>query len=382
MILRPRAGLLSVWGFPVSKTVYRSRVYARGTFLQAGLESRGLVGREDAMHRLLAKKSMVVMTAIVMGYAGISARAQRVEGGTSPVAAGAAQTYVTFPGKAELLRQIALYEDAERSSERTNPGMDSMVKVYQNLAGLYEAAEMYPQAEDQMRRAISLLRSGPQGELAEAMGHLAVLHIAMGDLHAAEKDELETLRVRESVGDPVGTALTWSDLADVYIKQRHYKQALDYAQRAMAVLADDPKVEVAGRISVRQTLAYALCGLKQCAQAIPLLKEAIELEKRAYGDDSLTVGTGYFILGYNAWQCGDMADAAAWMQRGTARMKADRGWGHSIYVNAMSQYARFLRQSGQTEQAAAAQREVRQALSVVDARTLTASQSTFAAGPR
>jgi hypothetical protein len=36
---------------------------------------------------------------------------------------------------------------------------------------------MYPKAENLMRRWISLLRSGPQDELAEAISHLAVLHI-------------------------------------------------------------------------------------------------------------------------------------------------------------------------------------------------------------
>jgi hypothetical protein len=41
---------------------------------------------------------------------------------------------------------------------------------------------MYPKSENLMRRWISLLRSGPQDELAEALSHLAVLHIAMGEI--------------------------------------------------------------------------------------------------------------------------------------------------------------------------------------------------------
>ena len=195
-----------------------------------------------------------------------------------------AQSEVGFPGKAELIRDIALYEDAERSAERTHPGMDSMVKIYSNLSGLYEDAGMYVQSEDQMRREIAMLRSGPPDELAEAIGHLAVLHIAMGDLREAEKNELEALRVREGAGDPVGTALTWNDLAEVYIKEKQFKKALEYAEKATSVLADNPKVDVADRIAVRQTLAYALCGMKQCGQAIPILKDALELEKSSYGE--------------------------------------------------------------------------------------------------
>jgi tetratricopeptide (TPR) repeat protein len=296
--------------------------------------------------------------------------------------AAAARVDAAFPSKVELMRRIALYEDAERSAERTHPGLDSMVKIYSNLAGLYEDAGMYSQSEDQMRREIAMLRSGPQDELAEVFGHLGVLHIAMQDLRQAEKDDLEALRIRESVGDPVGIGLAWCDLADVYIKQKQFKKAQDYAQRAMTVLADDPKVNVADRIGARQTLAYVLCGLKQCGQAIPLLKDAVELEKTSYGENSLLTGTGWFLLGYAYWQNGDMTDAAEWMGRGTARMKVDLGWGHALYVNAISQYAKFLRQRGQVQEAASAERELRQIQSVVDARTLTASSSAFVVGAK
>ena len=74
-----------------------------------------------------------------------------------------------------------------------------------------------------------------------------------------------------------------------------------------------------------------------------------------------------------------MEDAAELMAQGTARMKVDLGWGHTIYLNAMTQYARFLRQRGQKEAAATAEREIKMANAVVDARSLTTSSSAFAA---
>ncbi len=330
-----------------------------------------------------AKTMPILFLTVMMSPSVMPASAQQAGGDASQAATGSVGSDAVFPGKPELLRRIALYEAAEQSAERTHPGLESMVKIYYNLAALYEDVCMYAKSEAVMRREISLLRSGPQNELADAIGHLGVLHIAMGDLHQAEKDDLEALRIRESVGDPVGIALTWSDLSDVYIKLQHYKPALDYAQKAMAVLADNPKADVADRITVRQTLAYALCGLKQCGQAISVLKDALEMEKKAYGADSLMVGSGYYLLGYTAWQNGDMEDASTWMARGTARMKVDLGWGHTIYLNAMTQYAKFLRQRGQMEAAASAEREVKMANAVVDARSLSTSTSAFAtAGPR
>ena len=331
------------------------------------------------MHRFFTTMSIALMTVVVIGLAGVPANGQQAGGGAPQTAAGLGGSDAVFPDKPELLRRIALYEAAERSAERAHPGMESMVRIYSNLAALYEDACMYSRSEEVMHREIAMLRSGPQDELADAIGHLAVLHIAMGEMRQAEKDDFEALRIRESMGDPVGVALTWTGLADVDIKQRHYKQALDYAQRAMAVLAENPKVDVADRIVVRQTLAYALCGLKECGQAIPILKDAIEMEKSSYGADSLMVGTGYLSSRIHILANGDMEDAAELMARGTARMKVDLGWGHTIYLNAMTQYARFLRQRGQKEAAATAEREIKMANAVVDARSLTTSSSAFAA---
>jgi hypothetical protein len=85
----------------------------------------------------------------------------------------------------------------------------------------------------------------------------------------------------------------------------------------------------------------------------------------------MLVGVDQYLLGYAYWHCGDMNSASELMARGIARMKIDLGWGHVIYVNAVAQYAKFLRQSGQVEEAKSAESEVRQAKSLVDARSFT-----------
>jgi len=306
-----------------------------------------------------------------------SPSAQPTEATTPPAAASEPQSKARFPSKPELLRRIAVCEAAARDADAMHLSHDSLVKVYTNLGALYEDVAMYLKSEDAMRRAISLLKAGPQDQLAEEIGHLAVLHVAMGELGEAEKDQLRALQIREAVGDPVGLALTWNDLADLNIKQRHFKKALDYAQRAMDVLGDRPSVRVNDRIAVRQTLAFALCGNRDYQKAIPLLKDAVELSTTSFGPDSLEVGIDSYMLGHTYWQSGDLIDAAVWMDRGIARMKVDLGWGHIVYINSMKQYAQFLKESGQLEAAVSAQREVRQAEAVVDARTFTARSGEF-----
>ncbi len=271
--------------------------------------------------------------------------------------------------KAELLRRIDLYETALRKPEIARSDDASLAQVYASLGNCYLDVAMYLKAEDAMHRAIAQLRHGSQSGLADEIGQLAVLHIAMGNLKQAEKDQMEALHIREQIGDPVGIALSWNDLASLYVRQRQFTEALDYAQRAMPVLASNPAVQAGDRIAIRLTLASALCGSHQCERAIPLLQEALELARDNFGVDSLAVGVDSYLLGYAYWQNGQMDEAADCMQRGIERMKIDWGWGHTLYVKAVEQYAKFLHKRGQTESAALEERELRHMTEAVDARS-------------
>jgi tetratricopeptide (TPR) repeat protein len=241
-----------------------------------------------------------------------------------------------------------------------------------DLGALYQYAGFYQKSEHAMRHVIDLLRTGRQDLLATAIGHLAILHNTMGQAHQAEKEQLEVLKIRHSIGDPVAIAQTEIDLANVFIKQGKYKQAVDYARHAEDVIADNPKVPADSRIAARENLAYALCGIRQCDKAIPLLLDAIQIARTNFGPDSLAAGISTYLLGFAYWHSGNPDAAAEFMERGIQRMKVDLGWGQVIYVNAIGQYAKFLRQRGETEAARVAEREVRQTAAVVDARSFTA----------
>jgi tetratricopeptide (TPR) repeat protein len=275
----------------------------------------------------------------------------------------------TSPPKAELLRRIDLYESALRKAETARSDDASLAKVYASLGACYLEVAMYAKAEDAMHRAIALMRQGSQARLVEEIGQLAVLHVAIGDLKEAEKDQMEALEIREEIGDPIGIALTWNDLASLFVRERQFSKALDYAQRAMAVLASNPGVQPSDRIAIRQTVAYALCGMHQCDRAIPLLQQALSLAYDNFGIDSLAVGVSTYLLGYAYWQNGQMDEAADYMQAGIERMKKDWAWGHPLYVKSVGQYAKFLRKRGQIESAALEERELRQIAAIVDARS-------------
>jgi len=291
---------------------------------------------------------------------------------TQQPAAASNNADTTSMPKAELLRRIDLYEAALRKPEMAAHSDDaSLAKVYASLGACHLEVAMYPKAEDAMRRAIALVRHGSQATLVEEIGQLAVLHVAVGDLKQAEKDQMEAIEIREQIGDPIGIALTWNDLAGLYVRERQFSKALDYAQRAMAVLASNPGVRSDDRIASQQTLAYALCGMHQCDRAIPLLQQALSLAYDNFGIDSLAVGVSTYLLGYAYWQNGQMDEAADYMQAGIERMKKDWAWGHPLYVKSVGQYAKFLRKRGQIESAALEERELRHMASNVDARSFT-----------
>ena len=90
----------------------------------------------------------------------------------------------------ELLKQIAIHEEAARTGEATHAPDGSLAKVYVELASMYADLAMYPRAEEALLRGIGLLRRDPEskpGELASAFDDLAMLHVTMG-LNKGEKE--------------------------------------------------------------------------------------------------------------------------------------------------------------------------------------------------
>jgi tetratricopeptide (TPR) repeat protein len=290
--------------------------------------------------------------------------------------AGSAQRVDADHDKPEMLRLIAAYEAAARDPQAKH-SIASQVKIYSNLGILYEDAGMGLKAEDAVRRAIALLKNGPQDQLAEEIDQLAVLDVAMGKMGQAEKDELREMQIREKGADPVGIALAQNSLAGMYDEERKFAKALVYAERAYDTLANRADVRAPDRIRTEQTLGFALTGTRNCDRGIELLKDAFELARSSPEVNSLEVGYSEYVLGFGYWHCGDRGHASEWLERGTTDMRADYGWDKLMYVNAMKQFARFLRENGQREAAESAEAVVNQAESVVDASALTGRAEGF-----
>ena len=152
---------------------------------------------------------------------------------------------------------------------------------------------------------------------------------------------------------------------------------MDFARKAVAEFSANGKADFSDKVAARLNLAQALCHMKECPSAIPVLKETVAMAKLAFRANDFPVGEAEFLLGFAYWRSGEMAGASEYMERGTTMMKAQLGWGHPTYLSALGKYAQFLSENRRGEEAKVVRGEIRRAEAVVDVRSLQASAFSF-----
>lgn len=290
------------------------------------------------------------------------------------VTANAADAY-----KQKLMRRVAVEEAAVRQAESAHETNVALSKAYVQLGLWYQTSAQWNRSEAALNHAVSLLRhtSEASADLATAIGQLASLHVMMGKFRESEREDQEALKLRLDIGDPLLIARSRDDLAILYLAKQKYEKARDLARQAEAEFVTNGRADVFDRVTVRVTLAEALCYLKECPSAIPLLKVALDEAKATLRPDDFPVGLSTFLLGYAYWKSGNMAGAAEYMDRGTVQMNAQLGWGHPAYLRALVCYAQFLHENQQVEAANVVERRIRQAEAVVDVHSIQTAQGMF-----
>ena len=318
-----------------------------------------------------------LLTFLLVTVACMTLNAQSMQTADTQVPSDESPRSPEFPDKQEVFRRIGVFEDLARNAKSDHLTHEQMIKVYKNLGILYDLAGMFPESVAATQRVIDLIKDGPKDEVAEQYNILSSIHGLMGDLRQAEKDEMKALAIREQIGDPLGTALTWTDIAGLYCVENHYKKALEFAQKSYDVLGNRADVIPFNHVAVLQTEAFALCGTHQCGKGLPIMQRALEESKSAFGPDSLSAAAQGFALGWVYWKNGDTTQAAEWMRVSIARMKPFVGWGAPVYVNSIRQYAKFLHEAGERDEARNAESEIHTIQSIVDARTLATGRAEF-----
>jgi tetratricopeptide (TPR) repeat protein len=278
--------------------------------------------------------------------------------------------------KQELAHHIVLLEAFVRQAEAAHATDAELARRYVKLGVAYENATQWARSEAALEHAIALARHAPEpnAELAAAISQLGILHVAMGKLRESEKEELQGLKLREQLGDRLQVAHSWTDLSALYLVQHKFEKARDFAQKAVAEFVVNKQAGVFDKNAARSSLSLALCYLKDCPSAIPLLKDAIDEAKAKLLPEDFAIGFGEFLLGYAYWKSGDMSEAGRHMQDGTATMSRQLGWGHPSYLAALKKYEQFLRENRQAEAANVVEREIRQRLAVIDVHSIQTGQ--------
>jgi tetratricopeptide (TPR) repeat protein len=296
-----------------------------------------------------------------------------------PVVLGQQKSESDVSPRQEVLQRVAASEALVQRAESTHADNHVLGRTYTVLALSYEDAGEWNRAEANFEHAISLLRhvAEPGDDLASALDRLGSLHVSMGKLRDSDKEEQEALRLRVKAGDKRQIAQSWSDIAALYLAQKKYAKAKDFAERATTEFLGNVEASSFDRISSRYTLAVALCYVKACASALPMVKDALDEAKATMRPTDLPVGFGTFLLGYMYWETGDVGKAGEYMERGKSIMAERLGWQHPTYLGASRQYARFLRENSRVEDAEVVERQIRQAEATVDVRTLQTQKPTY-----
>jgi tetratricopeptide (TPR) repeat protein len=241
---------------------------------------------------------------------------------------------------------------------------------------------MYARSAGTLDHAVSLLRRNAElnGELATNINHLGLLHVEMGKMREAEREEMEALKLRQGIGDSLEIARSWNALSGLYFKERRYTPSRDLAQRALDEFSKNEEADAVDRISSRMNLSLALCYMKECPSAVPVLKDAVSIAKVSFRTNDFPIGESEFLLGFAYWKSGDVEGAKEQMEAGTSMMKVQLGWGHPAYLNALGQYARFLRENHRVEEAEAVERQIRRAEAVVDVHSIQTRDADSLAG--
>src|SRR5437667_4100744 len=100
--------------------------------------------------------SRYLVAALVFGLLTCSAVGQEPQGdggNAQQKSTEALPTKEEFPGRPELLRQIALFEAAARRAETEHSSGVSLAKIYLGLGLMYQNLAMYSRSEQSIRRA-------------------------------------------------------------------------------------------------------------------------------------------------------------------------------------------------------------------------------------
>lgn len=279
----------------------------------------------------------------------------------------------------KLLDTVAASEAIARKSEQEHLPDLEMARVYWHLGMSYEDAGEIGRSKSALNHAETLFQRSDTsgGELAETLDSLAVLDGVTGKLSLAVKEETEALQLREKLGDRLLMARSWETMTALMLKQKKFDQARAFAQKAADEFSENTRATFNDKLAARYALGTALCGQKDYATAVPVLRKAADDARSALAPGSIQVGIGDFLVGYAYWKSGDATDAGPEMKKGIDVFNAQMSWGSPSYLPVLRVYAKYLHETRNVEEAGEVNQRIQQAESVVSVGQLQSATGAF-----
>ena len=180
--------------------------------------------------------------------------------------------------KAILLRKQRLYD---QSGDLLDEANDYAVEVNDTtlLCDVLNAKAILLASQGKFQESIPLFRElvdlnrikGTRGELANSMGNLGFAHLRANQIEEGAQYIKEVLDVRMKLAVPYDMAYANIQLAEVYVLQEKWTQALQYANQALDIATENDLDKV--RSSCYRQLSYIYEQSGRPGEAIRLFKK-------------------------------------------------------------------------------------------------------------
>jgi tetratricopeptide (TPR) repeat protein len=202
------------------------------------------------------------------------------------VAATASRQHDIATAQDALERGVAVIEALQAGGKWGQPKLAAIAGViYHNLASLYlglRNSQHYPRAEALMRRALALvLEQGREGsaEHAGALGQLAVITEARGDLDAADQLYTASIAIYEHAADTPRAEFSdfLTDLGQMRLSRGQSRDAVGPLRRAVELRETSPAEPPLRRANAASNLATAYFEAGDLAEARREYTRALDL---------------------------------------------------------------------------------------------------------
>ncbi|MBS2025789.1 MAG: serine/threonine protein kinase [Deltaproteobacteria bacterium] len=218
-----------------------------------------------------------------------------------------------------------------------------------------EAREIYQQLVAQQEKAY-----GPEHPLvATTLMGLGSTYRAVGKLDEALAAQGRALKIREQVFGPENpdVAAVLNNMANIYLDMGHFDQGIEALKRAVHIYENGGLRSHPYLALTEVNLGSALMVTGRFPEALQHHKRSLELLLERGDKDTFDVGKAHLEMACDLTMMGKPEESRAEYEEAMRIITLKRGVGNPEYVDAQSQYAGALVESGHHKEALALNRE-------------------------